>query len=201
MKARKLVPDDCAELVDANVGRAPQSHGSSSCLDRAHESFDDEILTLLPVLRAYAQSLTRNANDADDLLQETLTKALANAHRFKRGTNLRAWLFTIERNTFYSEYRRRKREFPSAMDPDGVSGANGSQEWSIELDAVKDALAELPCDQRDAVVMVGGIGLSYEEAAEVCGCPLGTIKSRVNRGRAGLLKLLQAKSPEAYLDE
>lgn len=201
MNARKFAPGDCAKPADANLGHAHQSHGSSPDPDHARESFEDEILALLPALRAYAQSLTRNANDADDLLQETLTKALANVHRFKRGTNLRAWLFTIERNTFYSEYRRRRREFPSNADPDGVSGANGSQEWSIELDAVKEALAELPCDQRDAVVMVGGIGLSYEEAAEVCGCPLGTIKSRVNRGRAGLLKLLQAKSPEAYLDE
>lgn len=158
------------------------------------EALEEEILDLLPALRAYGLSLTKSPADADDLVQETLLKALANVHRFQRGTNLRAWLFTIERNTFYSEYRRRKREMPSEADPSDIIGSDGAQEWSVELDDVKGALAALPCDQRDAVVLVGGIGLSYEEAASICECPLGTIKSRVNRGRTGLQKILDRKS-------
>lgn len=167
---------------------APASSSSAA------KALEEEILDLLPALRAYGLSLARSPADADDLVQETLLKALANAHRFQRGTNLRAWLFTIERNTFYSEYRRRKREIPSEADLGGTIGDDGAQEWAMELDDVKGALAALPCDQRDAVVLVGGIGLSYEEAASICDCPLGTIKSRVNRGRTGLHKILEQKS-------
>lgn len=198
MALSKIAPDHRASPADEI--RQSSLHTDANP-DSYRENLEDEILTLLPTLRAYARSLTKNANDADDLLQETLMKALANVRRFERGTNLRAWLFTIERNTFYSEYRRRKRESLSEADLDRMSGSNGDQEWSMELGAVKGALNELPCDQRDAVVLVGGIGLSYEEAAEICGCPLGTIKSRVNRGRAGLLKLLQAESREGYLKD
>lgn len=187
MAARRAAAD---QQSDMNEQRVPASGSSAP----SNENLEEEILDLLPALRAYALSLTKSPTDADDLVQETLLKALANTHRFQPGTNLRAWLFTIERNTFYSEYRRRKREAPSEADPSEIIGTDGAQEWSAELDDVKGALAALPCDQRDAVVLVGGIGLSYEEAAAICDCPLGTIKSRVNRGRNGLQKILNRKS-------
>ncbi len=157
------------------------------------KSLEREVLSFLPALRAFARSLTRNRTEADDLVQETLLKALSNIDKFDPGTNLRAWLFTILRNTYYTEIRKRRRE------SDGLSqlsqqdtNVGPSQEWSVTLSSLKDALSHLPDDQREALVLVGAAGLSYEEAAEVCGCALGTIKSRVNRARAKLLTLMGA---------
>ena len=157
------------------------------------KSLEREVLSFLPALRAFARSLTRNRTEADDLVQETLLKALSNIDKFDPGTNLRAWLFTILRNTYYTEIRKRRRE------SDGLSqlsqqdtNMGPSQEWSVTLSSLKDALSHLPDDQREALVLVGAAGLSYEEAAEVCGCALGTIKSRVNRARAKLLTLMGA---------
>ncbi|MCG5234963.1 MULTISPECIES: sigma-70 family RNA polymerase sigma factor [Xanthobacter] len=154
-----------------------------------------QVLEFLPALRAFARSLTRNRTEADDLVQETLLKALSNMDKFDPGTNLRAWLFTILRNTYYTEIRKRRRE------NDGMSALaqqdtniGPSQEWSATLSSLKEALARLPDDQREALVLVGAAGLSYEEAAEVCGCALGTIKSRVNRARAKLLVLMGAET-------
>ncbi|MDI4664095.1 sigma-70 family RNA polymerase sigma factor [Xanthobacter autotrophicus] len=153
-----------------------------------------QVLEFLPALRAFARSLTRNRTEADDLVQETLLKALSNIDKFDPGTNLRAWLFTILRNTYYTEIRKRRRE------NDGMSAlaqqdtnVGPSQEWSATLTSLKEALTRLPDDQREALVLVGAAGLSYEEAAEVCGCALGTIKSRVNRARAKLLVLMGAE--------
>ncbi|MET3354945.1 sigma-70 family RNA polymerase sigma factor [Xanthobacter autotrophicus] len=154
-----------------------------------------QVLEFLPALRAFARSLTRNRTEADDLVQETLLKALSNMDKFDPGTNLRAWLFTILRNTYYTEIRKRRRE------NDGMSALaqqdtniGPSQEWSATLSSLKEALAKLPDDQREALVLVGAAGLSYEEAAAVCGCALGTIKSRVNRARAKLLVLMGAEN-------
>ncbi|BAF90178.1 RNA polymerase sigma-E factor (sigma-24) protein [Azorhizobium caulinodans ORS 571] len=152
-----------------------------------------QVLEFLPALRAFARSLTRNRTEADDLVQETLLKALSNIDKFDPGTNLRAWLFTILRNTYYTEIRKRRRE------NDGMStlaqqdtNMGPAQEWAVTLKTLKSALEELPSDQREALILVGAAGLSYEEAAEVCGCALGTIKSRVNRARAKLLVLMGA---------
>ena len=154
----------------------------------------DQVLDLLPALRAFARSLTRNRTEADDLVQETLLKALSNIEKFDPGTNLRAWLFTILRNTYYTEIRKRRRE------SDGIStlsqqdsNMGPGQEWAVTLRSLKEALELLPSDQREALVLVGAAGLSYAEAADVCGCALGTIKSRVNRARAKLLTLMGAE--------
>ena len=154
-----------------------------------------EVLEFLPALRAFARSLTRDRTEADDLVQETLLKALSNIDKFDPGTNLRAWLFTILRNTYYTEIRKRRRE------SDGLSvlaqqdsNMGPGQEWSVTLSSLKEALTHLPDDQREALVLVGAAGLSYEEAAEVCGCALGTIKSRVNRARTKLLALMGAEA-------
>lgn len=154
-----------------------------------------QVLELLPALRAFARSLTRNRTEADDLVQETFLKALSNIDKFDPGTNLRAWLFTILRNTYYTEIRKRRREsdgMSSLAQQDTNMGPG--QEWSVTLSSLKEALELLPSDQREALVLVGAAGLSYEEAAEVCNCALGTIKSRVNRARAKLLSLMGAEA-------
>ena len=140
---------------------------------------------------AFAWSLSHNSSDADDLVQETLIKAWTNRDKFEPGTNLRAWLFTILRNTYYTAVVKRRRE---VADEEGRHAATlveePSQEWSVAVHALRAALAKLPDEHREALVLVGAAGLSYEEAAVICNCALGTIKSRVNRARARLLKLM-----------
>ncbi|TRO87668.1 sigma-70 family RNA polymerase sigma factor [Glycocaulis profundi] len=160
-----------------------------------------EILGLIPSLRAFAYSLARNRCDADDLVQETLAKALANLHRFEPGTNLRAWLFTILRNSFYNAHHKRQREPAMPVEDMPMTRSKPGQEWSLKLKDVHAALGKLPAQQREALMLVGGAGFSYIEAAEVLGCAIGTIKSRVNRARANLLTLLDSESELDFLEE
>lgn len=152
----------------------------------------DALLRATPSLRAFAISLTGNVDRADDLVQDTLVRAIANIDRFQQGTNLNAWLFTILRNLFHSEYRKRRRE---VEDPDGSYSANlavaPEQGAHLDLDDFRRALEKLSPDQREALLLIGASGFSYEEAAEICGVAVGTIKSRVNRARARLAQLLQ----------
>ncbi|WP_163265691.1 sigma-70 family RNA polymerase sigma factor [Chelativorans alearense] len=154
-------------------------------------SFRNGLLAAVPVLRAFAVSLAKNADRADDLVQETLVKAWDKQDSFQAGTNLKAWLFTILRNEFYSQMRKRKRE---VEDTDGTMTAqlsvHPSQEGSTDLTDFRKALELLPEDQREAIILVGASGFSYEEAAEICGCAVGTIKSRVSRARARLQEIL-----------
>ena len=151
----------------------------------------DEILGAVPSLRAFAISLCGTVDRADDLVQETLLRALANIHSFQPGTNMSAWLFTILRNLFRSEYRKRRRE---VADSDGSYAAqlkaHPEQDGKIEFREFRDALQKLPDEQREALILVGASGFSYEEAANICGCAVGTIKSRVNRARSRLSDLL-----------
>lgn len=151
----------------------------------------DQILATVPSLRAFAISLSGNVDRADDLVQETLLRALANIHSFQPGTNLSAWLFTILRNLFRSEYRKRKRE---VEDTDGGFADSlksyPEQIGRVEFQEFRTALAQLPPEQREALILVGASGFSYEEAADICECAVGTIKSRVNRARSRLAKLL-----------
>jgi RNA polymerase sigma-70 factor, ECF subfamily len=163
----------------------------------------DDVVALIPALRAFAWSLSHNASDADDLVQDTLIKAWTNRDKFEDGTNLRAWLFTILRNTYYTNVVRRRRE---VRDEDGVHAATltspASQDWSVAMTALEAALKRLPDEHREALILVGGAGLTYEEAAEICGCALGTIKSRVNRARGRLLKLMEADAvTDTFADE
>ena len=158
----------------------------------------DELLGTVPGLRAFALSLTGNVDVADDLVQETLVKAWTNFDTFQQGTNLRAWLFTILRNHFYSEMRKKKRE---VEDADGSLSAGLSvhpeQDGHMDMEDFKRALRELPDDQREALILVGGSGFAYEEAAEICGVAVGTIKSRVSRARGKLAQLLElSPSPD-----
>ena len=159
-------------------------------------SWRDEVVALIPALRAFAWSLSHNGSDADDLVQDTLIKAWTNREKFEPGTNLRAWMFTILRNTYYTAVVRRRRE---VRDEDGAHArtltAPPSQEWGLAMQSLQQALDQLPAEHREALVLVGAAGLSYEEAAEICGCALGTIKSRVNRARARLLKIMDADDP------
>jgi RNA polymerase sigma-70 factor (ECF subfamily) len=156
-------------------------------------SWRDDVVAMIPALRAFAWSLSHNGSDADDLVQDTLIKAWTNREKFEAGTNLRAWLFTILRNTYYSQVLRRRRE---VRDETGEYAATlktpATQDWSVAMTALKEALQQLPPEHREALILVGAAGLSYEEAAEICGVALGTIKSRVNRARARLLRIMEA---------
>jgi RNA polymerase sigma-70 factor (ECF subfamily) len=153
----------------------------------------DEVIGLIPALRAFAWSLSHNGSDADDLVQDTLIKAWTNREKFEPGTNLRAWLFTILRNTYYTAVLRRRREVRDETgEYAGSLKTPPTQDWSIAMHSLLAALQQLPHEHRDALILVGAAGLSYEEAAEICGCALGTIKSRVNRARARLLKIMDA---------
>lgn len=156
----------------------------------------EAVIARIPALRAFAWSLARNPSDADDLVQETLTKAWTYRDKYEAGTNLRAWLFTILRNTWYSTIAKRGREVADEEGRHAASlTAEGSQEWAVELTALREALNELPPEHREAIVLVGAAGLSYEEAAEIAGCALGTIKSRVNRARNRLAERLAMERP------
>lgn len=154
-------------------------------------AFKAELIELLPSLRAFARSLAHNAAQADDLVQDTLVKALANVDRFEPGTNLRAWLFTILRNHYYSQLRKLKREVEDADGKFAARIAVGpEQDGSVDLEDFKAAFAQLAPDHREVLTLVGASGCSYEEAAAICGCAVGTIKSRVNRARRKLSDLL-----------
>ncbi len=158
------------------------------------DTLRDQMLAAVPHLRAFAVSLTNHPDRADDLVQDTILRAWANGDRFERGTNLNAWLFTILRNLFHSEYRKRKRE---VEDGDGAFAArlktHPNQQAHLDYEDFRIALAKLPLDQREALLLVGAQGLSYEEAAEVCNVAIGTVKSRVNRARAKLVVLLDLR--------
>jgi RNA polymerase sigma-70 factor (ECF subfamily) len=157
----------------------------------SHGSLKDELGAQIPRLRAFAVSLCGSVTLADDLVQEALLRAWANSEKFQPGTNLRAWLCTILRNVFYSQYRKRSRE---VQDSDGVFSraiaVGGNQESHLDLADLRIALAKLPAEQREVLILVGASGMSYEEAAVICGVGLGTIKSRVGRARAKLSELM-----------
>lgn len=151
----------------------------------------DAMLVLIPSVRAFAFSLCGNFARADDLVQETLLKACQSIDGFEQGTHLRAWLFTILRNTYFSELRKRRRE---VEDVDGKKAASLSvvpaQQGHLDMQDLREALKLLPADQREALVLVRAAGMSYGEAAEVAQCAVGTIKSRVNRARTKLSVVL-----------
>jgi RNA polymerase sigma-70 factor, ECF subfamily len=157
------------------------------------------MLAAVPSLRAFAISLCGNVDRADDLVQEALLRAWGNLDSFEPGTNMSAWLFTILRNVFRSEYRKRRRE---VEDADGTYADSltslPNQTSSLEMDEFRKALDQLPPDQREALILVGASGFSYEEAAHICSCAVGTIKSRVNRARTRLAEILSVESADDF---
>ena len=159
----------------------------------------EAMLAAVPSLRAFAISLSRNNDRADDLVQETLMRAWAHIDSFEPGTNMSAWLFTILRNLFRSEYRKRHREVEDATGAYTESLTSlPAQSGNLELQEFRTALNTLPDDQREALVLVGASGFSYEEAAKICGCAVGTIKSRVNRARGRLARALEVSPGEDF---
>ncbi|MGE0733564.1 MAG: sigma-70 family RNA polymerase sigma factor [Alphaproteobacteria bacterium] len=142
-------------------------------------------------LRAFARSLTSNREQADDLAHDAIVRALAAAEQFTPGTNFKAWIFTILRNLFYNEGRKRWSRFTSIDDLAGNEPSiPGSQEASLEFCDFRRAFWQLNPDQREVLILVGASGLSYEDAAAVCSCAVGTIKSRVSRARQDLKKMM-----------
>jgi len=154
-------------------------------------SFRDAMLEEVPKLRAFAMSLCRNSDQADNLVQETLLRACAGIGLFKPGTNMAAWLFTILRNAFYSECRWRRRIVESFDDHVETLVGGTSQADRADLGDLVVAMGKLRSEVREALILIAAAGFSYREAARICGCPEGTIKSRVNRGRARLAQLLR----------
>ncbi len=152
--------------------------------------FKTELVTHLSAVRALARSLCGGTALADDLTQEALIKAWASRDSFTPGTNMRAWLCTILRNVFYSHIRRHAREI---QDVEGIHAgklvAQPEQQGHVELQDLAEAMQKLPEDQREALMLVAAAGFSYEEAADICGCAVGTIKSRVSRARQTLLQM------------
>ena len=155
------------------------------------QSVHDVMLHAIPDLRAFAISLSGKVDRADDLVQETLLRAMANISSFQPGTNMSAWLTTILRNLFRSEYRKRRYEVQDTdgLHPDSLI-VSPEQHSRLEFEEFRGALASLPPDQREALLLVGACGFSCEEAATICESPVGTIKSRINRARTHLSKLL-----------
>jgi RNA polymerase sigma-70 factor (ECF subfamily) len=178
-----------AEVRGAAPSGRPQRRAQP---DRAtRDALQQEMLEEVRALRAFAISLTRDGTQADDLVQETLMKAWSNLGSFTPGTNMRAWLFTILRNTFYSERRKARRE---VADEDGERAGDlavkPSHDGRLNLRDFRRAFAQLSDEQREVLILVGALQHSYEDAAAMCGVRVGTIKSRLNRGRARLADLM-----------
>ena len=159
--------------------------------------FKKELVTLIPHLRAFARTLTGDPTAADDLAQEAMMKAWDARASYQMGTNMKAWTFMILRNQFYSEKRRSWRQ--TQLDQDAAERtlvAVDDPEAPVALDELRLSLAQLPAEQREALILVGAGGFAYEEAAEICGCAVGTVKSRVSRARKALHSILEDGSYE-----
>lgn len=168
-------------------GRAPAPQTAER--DRA---FKAALVALIPQLRAFARSLTGDPAAADDLAQDAMLKAWDARASFELGTNMKAWAFMILRNQFYSDKRRSWRQ--SQLDQEAAERtlvATDDPASPIALDELRLALAKLPAEQREALVLVGAGGFAYEEAAEICGCAVGTVKSRVSRARRAVEEILR----------
>jgi RNA polymerase sigma-70 factor (ECF subfamily) len=159
------------------------------------------MLAAMPKLRAFAISLCRNGDQAEDLVQDTLLRACANIMSFTPGTNMLAWLCTILKNHFLSQCRRRYGRSEDINDHTDSVASKPMQIAHTECNELWEALAKLEPRQREVLIMVGASGLSYDEAAKICGCPMGTIKSRVNRARAQLAQLLSNESPQDFEED
>jgi len=189
-----------AQGFEVDYSAVPDTSGaamaSSACGHdalRQDEDFRAELLTMIPQVNAFAWSLTRSRDHGEDLAQEALAKAWQYRRTFRPGTNLGAWLFTIARNEFYSRRRRAWRQAPYDQAAAESIPSNGvDQIWAVDLSDTVRALRSLPHSLREALILVGARGHSYEEAARICDCPVGTAKSRVSRARRGLLVIVNS---------
>jgi RNA polymerase sigma-70 factor, ECF subfamily len=178
----------------------PEILAGSGALPRVeavvHDLFQRQLLEHIPRLRAFALSLTHNVEEADDLVQEVLLRAWRARESFELGTNLHAWLFRILRNAFYNDAVIKRR---AVQDVDGAFAAKlqavPNQEWRVRWSEMLEALQQLKPHAREALLMIAAAGLSYEDAAEICGCPVGTIKSRVKRARVELAQRIDFELP------
>jgi RNA polymerase sigma-70 factor (ECF subfamily) len=172
-----------------------KNQGTKSSAER-YPGFNEELISLIPYLRAFGRSLCRDRFEADDLTQETLTRAWQARNSYEPGTNMRAWLLKILRNSYYSDRRRARRQTAwNDETAERILVSNGSQSSSLDLSELHRAMATLPDEQREALILVGAGGVAYEEAATICGCALGTIKSRVARARRAVAAVLNGTGP------
>ena len=179
------------DTVEAHKVEGPTA-GSARFGDR----FQRDLTALAPHLRAFSRTLCSRRDIADDLAQEALLRAWRARASFEVGTNLRAWLFTILRNAFYSHGRRAWREGHwDSETAERIEAPPDEQHWTIELSDTARAMYRLPDVQREAIILIGAGGFSYEESAKICGTAIGTIKSRVARGRIALLAALNGTEP------
>jgi len=183
---------------------AAPSKPTQAAADRLNDrDFKDALSSIIPQLRAFGRSLSGNRDLADDLVQETLLKAWAARDRFQAGTNIRAWTFIILRNLFLSQMRRARFKGDwDEISADRILSAPAGQDKQIELSDLQRGLLQLPQAQREALILVGAGGFAYEEAAAICNCAVGTIKSRVARGRAALETIISnGNMPSRRLDK
>jgi RNA polymerase sigma factor (sigma-70 family) len=185
-------PDDWREL--------PMSCDNSIREDQRRRDTED-VVALIPALRAFARTFCKDTSDADDLVQETLMKAIAKIDSYEHGTRLKSWLFTIMRNTFYNRVIVARREAPGAADCVSSQPVVGpTQEWAVRSRELTDIIGRLPDQQKEVVILVGLLGTSYKDAAEMCSCNIGTIKSRLNRSRLSLIADLEETSVESVFE-
>lgn len=165
------------------------------------EGDEEAIVALIPALRAFARTFYRDPDEADDLVQETLMKGIAHIDKFKPGTRMKSWLFTIMRNSFYTRIKVAVREAPGLLECASCRPvAEPSQEWSVQSLEVRDVINGLPRQQREVLMLIGVLGVSYEETAAICGCAIGTVKSRLNRARLSILESLGESSSGSLLE-
>lgn len=157
---------------------------------------EQEIVELIPALRAFSYRFAPSSNDADDLVQEAISRALSHLSDFKPGTCMKSWLFTIMRNAYYTTYRRGIRESCGRLDDAATYElpVSAGQDWAMRATDVNVALLRLSVAERTALLLVAE-GTSYRDAADTCGCKIGTIKSRVSRARLHLAEILGEAHP------
>jgi RNA polymerase sigma-70 factor (ECF subfamily) len=190
--AAEVPPAMIVLLDELESGAAVADVASHRTLSDA--DFRRELEATIPRLRGYGRSIARDADFADDLLQETLAKAWAARGHFEAGTNMRAWTFTIYRNLFYSQMRRARFSAPwNDLAAERILVSDPAQHDVIDLADLYRALDYIPASQRDAMLLIGAGGLAYEEAAVILDCAVGTIKSRVSRGRAALAEVIAGR--------
>ena len=184
--------EERSEVVTVRTSTGPSSPDQALTGPARDAVFQKDLVVLIPQLRAFARTLTGNATQADDLAQDALIKAWDARASFQLGTNMKAWTFMILRNQFYSDKRRSWRSVQ--LDQEAAERtlvAVDDPSSPVALDELRQAMAALPAEQREALILVGAGGFAYEEAAEICGCAVGTVKSRVSRARKAVQTILE----------